>query len=134
MGNGRSLQWETDSIYTERQITSVLRQLGVGVEGQTDSVFTCYCPYHGNHDTPSFAVNKTDGTFICFNPSCARTGNLIQLIKTVAHVDDLKAKRMIARSKASDQEVLDQLTSMVEPVEEFPAYEHPRRPNYMAEI
>ena len=134
MGNGRGLKWETNSIYTERQVASILRRLRVSVEGETDSVYTCYCPYHGNHDTPSFAVNKTDGTFICFNPACARTGNLIQLVKTVGQMDDIAAKRIIMRSRGSDDEMLEQLASMVEPVEAFPAYVHPRRPNYMAEI
>lgn len=134
MANGRSLKWETDSIYTEKQVARVLKRLRISVEGETDAVYTCYCPYHGNTDTPSFAVNKTEGLFICYNPACARTGNLMQLIKTVGKMDDISAKRLVLKSRSTDEDVVELLGTMVEPQESFPEYVHPFRPNYMAEI
>lgn len=45
----------------------------------TSVVFLAYCPFHGNTDTPAFAVNKYDGKWICFNPSCDLSGDLISL-------------------------------------------------------
>lgn len=134
MANGRGLRWETDSVYTERQVYSVLKRLGLRVESETDAVYLTYCPFHSNRDTPSFAISKTEGLFICYNPSCARTGNFTQLIKRVGNVDDIGAKRMILKAKSSNDEVLTQLESMVEPQETFAEYRHPLRPDYWREV
>ena len=92
-----------------------------------------YCPYHGNHDTPSFAVSKTEGLFICYNPSCSKSGKLMDLITSIGKMNEFSAKRLIARSK-KDSNIESQLQKFAEPTEDFPEYKNPKRPNYMAEV
>lgn len=134
MANGGGLKWETDSIYSEAQVSYVLQAIGVRVEGETESVYIAYCPFHGNHDTPSFAVNKQSGLYICYNPACNRTGNLMKLLKSAGGLDDFGARRLLARAKLDEGSFLSQLQRVTEVREDFPEYVHPTRPNYMRDI
>lgn len=139
MGDGRNLRWEGGALYTERQVASILRALKIYIESETDVVFMTYCPFHGNHDTPSFAVNKTEGLYICYNPSCAKTGNMMQLIKLVGKMNDFDAKRLIARNKIGQSDILADLESLTESDEEWSEYRHYDKegkydPGYMASV
>lgn len=71
--------------------------MGIELLGETDSVFTCLCPFHGNTNTPSFAVNKENGTYICFSPSCDRSGSLLNLVMKLGKLSVFPAKRVIAK-------------------------------------
>lgn len=123
MANGGGLRWEDDS-FTEDQVSAVLRELGLDTDGETEAVFLAYCPFHGNRDTPSFAVNKMDGTYICFNPSCNKSGGLMRLIKTIGNMNDFQAKRLIARSKLNRSNIMDQLAKVTEQKELWTPYVH----------
>lgn len=81
--------------YTERQISGVLTALGIKPIDYTGTVFICYCPFHANRNTPSFSVNKTNGTWICFNPSCAEVGSLIGLVRRLTHRNEFESLRYI---------------------------------------
>lgn len=83
--------------YSEQQISSVIQELGIDLIGETDAVFLCLCPFHRNTDTPSFAVNKENGTYICFSPACDVHGNLLSLISKITKLGFYPAKRMIDR-------------------------------------
>lgn len=124
MADRGDIRWEGDSFYTEDQIAAILREIGLDVDGETEAVYLAYCPYHGNRDTPSFAVNKTDGTYICFNPSCNKSGGLERLIKNVAGLNDFQIKRLIARSKMNKSNILDQLEKVTEHKELWNPYIH----------
>lgn len=135
MADRGDLRWEGDSFYTEDQVAAILRTIGVDVEGQTESNFMGFCPFHGNRDTPSFTVDKTNGVFFCFNPSCNKSGSMMFLIKTIGNMNDFQAKRLVARTKLrANEDIVSQLEQYAEPIEDFNEYKHPRRPNYMAEI
>lgn len=134
MADRGDLRWEDDSVYAEDQVAAVLRSLGIDIESETEAVFLSYCPFHGNRDTPSFAVNKTAGTFICFNPACNKVGGLMMLIKFIGNMNDFQAKRLIARSKLKTIDVVEQLTKMTESNHEWADYIHPHRPGYLGEI
>lgn len=134
MANGGGLRWEADSFYSPDQVAAVLKSLGISVESETDVVFLAYCPFHGNKDTPSFAVSKDEGLFLCYNPACARSGNLMQLIKWVGNLDDFGAKRLIAKSKRSAGNILAELSKYTDPVENFPEFKHKDRANYASDI
>lgn len=122
MADRGSLRWEDDS-YFEDQVAAILRAIGIAVDGETESNFMSYCPFHGNHDTPSFTVSKTNGVFFCFNPSCNRTGSLMNLIKTLGKMNDFQAKRLIVRCKRnSELDIVSQIEGMAEPVEEWVPY------------
>ena len=54
---------------------------GIQVIRDDGSELACYCPFHNNLDTPAFYINKRTGLWICFNPSCAKTGSLKDLME-----------------------------------------------------
>lgn len=81
--------------YSPEQVESILSEIGVDVEGETLQAFVGYCPFHGNKFTPSFAVNSTNGTYICFNAACAETGSLTNLVKRMTKLDEFGARRFI---------------------------------------
>lgn len=92
----RGDSWDkVDSVYTETQIENVLRSSGVIVESDTYHDFLCLCPYHGNTDTPSMTVSKTNGKFFCFNPACNEAGAISDLIRFVTGKSHFEVARMI---------------------------------------
>lgn len=81
MAGSRRDGWEDDyEVYTESQVEGVLEHCGVEVVSDTTTHFLAYCPFHGNTDSPAFAIDKTKGLWTCFNPSCALSGNLENLV------------------------------------------------------
>lgn len=135
MASSGDISWEGDTFYTEEQVEAVLKSINIEVENETEIVFLTFCPYHGNRDTPSFAVNKTEGLYLCYNPSCNKSGNLMRLVKNIGGLNDFQAKRLIIRAGQENKiSIEDQLTRMLEPVEDFPEYKHPSDPNYFDTI
>jgi DNA primase len=68
----------TNGLYTEEQVKRVIVGSGINVEGEVDSDFIIFCPFHGNHRTPAGEVDKRTGIFFCF--SCHKACDLIELI------------------------------------------------------
>ncbi len=68
----------TNGLYTEEQVQRVLVGSGVNIEGEVDSDFIVFCPFHGNHRTPAGEVDKRSGIFFCF--SCHKACDLVELI------------------------------------------------------
>lgn len=62
-------------------IPNYLESKGVQIIRDDGQELACYCPFHSNMDTPAFYVNKTTGLWICFNPSCGKTGSLRDLMQ-----------------------------------------------------
>ena len=62
-------------------IAEYIESKGVQVIRDDGQELACYCPFHSNMDTPAFYVNKTTGLWICFNPSCGKTGSLRDLMQ-----------------------------------------------------
>lgn len=139
MADRGDLRWEDDSFFTEEQVAAILRALKLDVDGETEAVFLAYCPFHGNRDTPSFAVNKTSGLYICYNPSCNKSGNMMRLIKNIGNMNDFQAKRLIVRCQLKSNDILAELEAATEPKELWTPYVHRNydgslNPNYMAEV
>jgi DNA primase len=100
LGNTRDNQWATSIYdYTEEQIAVVIQGIGVEVDGETGNDFLCYCPFHGNTDTPSFSVSKRNGTYICFNAACAEQGNLTGLVQRLRKCNMMEALRFVMKHK-----------------------------------
>lgn len=59
----------------------------------------CYCVFHGNTNTPALTVDKTTGLFLCFSPSCDRSGNLLDLVRTVTGKNEFESFRLIMKYK-----------------------------------
>lgn len=81
--------------YLPGQIKEILEGIGVKIYNNSDSDFLCYCPFHDNKHTPSFAISKTTGLFICYNPSCNARGNLEYLISQIGKYDHFEVARFI---------------------------------------
>jgi hypothetical protein len=113
---------KSGNLYSENQIRSVILELGIDIVGETDSVFTCLCPFHKNTDTPSFAVNKENGTYICFSPSCDRSGSLLSLVMRQGDLDVFPAKRLIARFNAGHKEIESIVEEIFNKRDELPSF------------
>lgn len=82
--------------------------------------FLCYCPFHGNRNTPSFSVSKLSGDFICFNGACAEFGDLLGLVKSTLRKGDFEAMRIISRAKTETVvSFKEQLQEALQPPVEF---------------
>lgn len=120
MANSRVDGWETSrEVYSPNQVRAVLSECGIEVRGETDEVFQCYCVFHGNRDTPAFAVNKYDGTYICFNPACDVRGNLRQLVRNTKGLSSIEVTRLIRRKEDASVSVVDQLQQVMDSPFEF---------------
>lgn len=59
----------------------------------------CLCPFHGNTESPAFAVDKEKGLFTCFNPSCNNSGKLEDLPRRILSKNFFQSKRIILKHK-----------------------------------
>lgn len=83
----------------------------------------CYCPFHGNTDSPAFAVDKYKGLWTCFNPSCMNSGTLPDLLKRLKGLNPFQTLRVINKNKAHESVDLHAaVTAAMEPQEEFKAF------------
>jgi len=85
--------------FSEEQTYALVTELGIEIVSDTDRVWMCLCPFHGNMNSPAFAVNKTNGTFICFNEACGASGNMTSLVTNITGKNMFAALRMVARAK-----------------------------------
>lgn len=120
--------------YTERQVESILGQIGLSIEGETYDEFSCFCPYHGNRHTPAMSISKTNGKFICFNPSCGATGDIKDLIKSLKPMPEFQMLRMIHTAKTENAETFtERLQKALTPVE-FVEWKYAHTIDSMAEM
>ena len=112
---------EVDSTqYSPAHIKSILKSIGLDIVGETSNDFLCYCPFHSNRHTSSFSVSREKGAFICFNPSCAEAGTLIELIKRTMDKNDFEALRFISSKENEVLENFDELLN--ETLEDKPEF------------
>jgi len=94
------------------------------VVGDTTTHFLAYCPFHGNTDSPAFAVDKSKGLWTCFNPSCMASGTLPDLLRKLKKLNPFQAQRVILKKRTEHSTPFaDRLReAMSKPVEfkEFP--------------
>lgn len=121
-GNGWQRK-DVATLYSENQIESTLNELDIVIMGDTMNDFQCLCPFHGNTNTPSFAVSKTSGKYLCFNESCAEYGTLIDLIKSQRPgTSDFAAARMINKFKHENAKPIDERIKDAFKKEEMPEF------------
>ena len=101
--SSRTDVWETsDETYSEAQVESVLDKLEVEIVGETHTHFQCLCPFHDNTDSPAFVVDKTQGLWVCFNPSCGLAGTLEEMVRKILECSPFKAQMTIINSQDDD--------------------------------
>lgn len=123
MTSGMKDDWlKATNLYTDTQIAAVLQEIGVEEVSETDTVFMCYCPFHRNTDTPSFAVNKENGTYICFSPSCDVKGKLVSLVMQVSRLNIFQAKRLIEKNEGAKIPLEQQINDIFEKKNEMTSF------------
>jgi DNA primase len=106
--------------YSQAHMRAIVKTLGLDVRGETSNDFLCLCPFHGNRDTPSFSVSHTKGLYICFNPSCGVSGNIVELVKEISHRNDFEALRLILSLKEESAESFeDELAELLNEKPDF---------------
>jgi hypothetical protein len=123
MISGNKVDWsKSNEIYTEGQIASVAEELGIEIISDTDSVFLALCPFHRNTDTPSFAINKENGTFYCFNSACNMSGGLLKLVMQLANLTIFPAKRLIRKYEGEQKSISQQVEDLFAKKDELPSF------------
>lgn len=124
MGKRGIYEWETSpEKYSEDQIAGVLNEIGIDIIEETTTNYLCLCPYHGNNNSPALSVSKTEGLWMCFNPSCEKAGNLIRLVKDVGKLNDFPALRLINRFKQIGlEDSYSKVKSILNNKKEFPKF------------
>ena len=106
--------------YSQAHMRAIIRALGVDVVGETSNDFLCLCPFHGNRNTPSFSISHTKGLYLCFNPSCGVSGNIVELVKELSQRNDFEALRfIITLQQESAGSFEDELASLLEDKPDF---------------
>lgn len=96
-------EWEEDyEVYTASQVESVLEFCEIEIVSDTNTHFLAYCPFHGNTDTPAFAVDKSKALWTCFNPSCMNSGTLEELLRRLKGLNPFQAQRTIIKYRNSN--------------------------------
>lgn len=106
--------------YSQSHMKTMLQTLGLDIVAETSNDFLCLCPFHGNRHTPSFSVSHTKGLYICFNPSCGVSGNIVDLVKETTKRNDFEALRFISSMQPNSSEVFEEeLASLLEDKPDF---------------
>lgn len=95
------------TIASPAQIKAVIRSLGLRIPQQTVHDYIAYCIFHRNDNTPSLSISKTDGRFLCFNPACGASGDLVKLVKVSQQLNDFEALRYIMSNEPSAADSFD---------------------------
>lgn len=124
MGNVRDDGWEASTLYSEPQVEAVLEECGLSIDSDSDSNFFLYCPFHGNRDTPSFTVSKSEGLYHCFNPSCGESGTLLELVMRLTKLNPFAAMRLVGRHKSAEAiSFEDRIRAELEGKPEWPVFD-----------
>lgn len=92
------------------------------IASSTGTDFLCFCPFHSNHDTPSFSISKRTGMYLCFNPACGMRGNVLTLLETKGNLSYFQAVRMM-HAAGEEFDVNAELERMFEKPAEFEPFD-----------
>lgn len=98
--------------YTDKQVESVLDEIGVDVVAETETNVLCLCPYHKNTDTPAMSIDKFSGAWMCFAPHCGVTGTLMKLVQEKRKCNPFVAKRLIEKHRGAEAPVAKYLEDL----------------------
>jgi DNA primase len=95
-----------DIVCTPEQVKRILVGIGIDIEGEVDTDYIVFCPYHGNHRTPAGEVDKTTGTFYCF--SCHMVADAYEFVMFVSKRTYFEAARYV-KSKEKDSNIEEEI-------------------------
>lgn len=110
-------------MYTRNQVREILKTIGVRIYSETDSVFSCFCPFHHNNSSPSFVVSKAEGLFLCFNAACDERGTLQDMIVRIADMNEFQAMRLIMQHQEEAKDFEEELAGLFEEEPEFEPFQ-----------
>jgi len=87
-------------MYSQEQIKRVLAGSGISMEGEVDTDYIIFCPFHNNYRTPAAEIDKESGTFYCF--SCQHVADLPEVVMEVTGRKYFEAVRFIKSKEAEE--------------------------------
>lgn len=100
----------------------MLNYCGIEVVGDTASHFMAYCPFHGNTDSPAFVVDKIEGQWTCFNPSCQNFGHTLEeLVGKIKGLNPFQAARVVIKNRNAQVVPFEERLKEAMKTEEFPS-------------
>jgi len=109
--------------YSKADLRSLLRSINVDIYSESGSDFVCFCPFHNNTDSPSFAISYEKGLFVCYNPNCNARGTVTEMVKSLTNRNDFEALRYIYAHKLTSQQLLEEeLKEILDDKPEFVEY------------
>jgi DNA primase len=88
---------KSGSVLTPEQTKRIIVGIGVDVEGEVDTDYIIFCPFHGNYRTPAGEIDKNSGTFYCF--SCQKVADIYEFVMFVGNKTYFEAARYIKRNE-----------------------------------
>jgi DNA primase len=107
--------------YAVSQVKAIVKALGLHETSEANNNLLMYCPFHSNRHTASFSISCENGAWLCYNPACGESGNLVELVKRILHKNDFEALRFIGAKQNEALENFDELLSGL--MEEKPEFE-----------
>jgi DNA primase len=107
--------------YAVSQVKAIVKALGLHETSEANNNLLMYCPFHSNRHTASFSISCENGAWLCYNPACGESGNLVELVKRILHKNDFEALRFIGSKQNEALENFDELLSGL--MEEKPDFE-----------
>ena len=107
--------------YAVSQVKAIVKALGLHETSEANNNLLMYCPFHSNRHTASFSISCENGAWLCYNPACGESGNLIELVKRILHKNDFEALRFISSKQNEALENFDELLSGL--MEDKPEFE-----------
>ena len=117
---GNNTREVSSTQYAPNHIKAVVKEIGLKIISESNDNLVIYCPFHNNTHSPSFYISENNGAWLCFNPACGETGNIIQLVKKITGKNDFEAIRLVTAKEAQALDNFDEvLNQMLEEKPEF---------------
>ena len=104
------------AVCTPDQVKRILVGVGIDIEGEVDTDYIIFCPFHGNHRTPAGEVDKHTGTFYCF--SCHKVADVYEFVMFTSQRSYFESARYI-KSKEKEGSIEDEISNRLTDVPDY---------------
>lgn len=109
-------------IFTDEQTRYILDAIGVDVVGETETHWSCLCPFHNNYNTPAMVVDKEEGVYFCNNAACDARGGIRQMIQSLTGKSLIQTEFLILQAQRNAKiDIADYVAKRLE-TPTFPNY------------
>ena len=132
---GNNTREVSSTQYVPNHIKAIVKEIGLRIISESNNNLVIYCPFHNNTHSPSFYISEENGAWLCFNPACGETGNIIQLIKKITGKNDFESIRLISSKEADGLDNFDEaLSQMFEESPDFIEFDQKKLDNLTLEL